>query len=287
MNYITAEELLNNVKEKLYQLYTANKIDDSIIYNRLNKLGSRFRLNQYPVKNTVLEVKNYCSSLPEDFHKAILLYGCFEYTLETSIPQQLTLDVTDNRECVYIDGDASVDLFRVIHKLDTQNRVYTQFDLLSLTKDSYSNCFEGILNGKSRSNNRVDIKNGNLITEFEEGLVYIEYITKLEGKDLMFPKHDRVTEWLEKEIVAEIFHYLYLNSEGDYQQRMMLTKQEASIAELSARSIIKTQEFDEMYKVTKVLTNRYNRIRINVWDDDKVYYPIKRVPLNKYGWHRR
>jgi len=282
MKTILVSTIIDKVKEKLSVYFENDSIDDAILYNKFDNLKSNFRLNDYILTSDVLVVENSQATLPEDFYKACLILGCYEYTVDEGYTGTWTVDEEKIDICEYSCNvnacrDECGNLINLVQKFNRYApRVYQKFDLLSLGQNMTNFCSDICINNSSKSGNTITINHGKITTEFEEGLIYVEYFKDLDiGTDYEIPYHPKVVQWLESEFILEIFETLYYNGLENIVQRYQNAKVNANRDYWSAKSILKTPEFTELYGISNALIERYNRIRYNIWDDtihSKSYY---------------
>ena len=278
MKTILVSTIINKVKEKLYRYFENDTIDDAILYNKFENLKSEFRLNDYPEGCSVMVVENYKATLPDDFHKACLLLACYEQQTISSSRYNETFcleerQVTEIEACKNVYEYCKDDCGNLISIVQKFNRydfgVYQHYEVLGLTKDSVKFCEKDCINRYSGSRNMVNIVNGEIITEFETGTIYMEYIKSLDiGHDYEIPYHPKVSQWLESEFILEIFETLWMNGETDVQQRYQVAKQNAQTHYFNAIKVLRTPHRSEFYNLANNLINRYNFIRDNVWNPD-------------------
>jgi len=299
MKRILLSKVINKVKEKLHVYFENDTIDDAILYNKFDNLKSNFRLNNYTVIPDLLFVENYKVDLPKDFYKAITVLGCFEYEEVGEYTGTWTIDETKVEEFNICESTCNVctdecgNLINIVQKFDRlPPKVFTKFDVLSLTKQSKDFCSELCINNKSTSQNQIQISDNQIFTEFASGFIYIEYFKSFDvGSDCEIPYHPRVNQWLESEFICEIFETMYLNGETDIQQRYQIAKQNANRDYISAKSILRTPEFTELYDLSRALTDRYNRLRLNIYDNEVhgiTYYsyrPDSHKYFNNINWN--
>lgn len=281
MKTILLSTIINKVKEKLSTYFDNNSIDDAILYNKFDNLKSNFRLNDYTVKSDVLIVRNCQAQLPDDFYKACLILGCYEYIVNENYTETWTVTEEEVDICEYNNASACKDecgnLINLVQKFDRYPpKIYNNFELMSVDERMSSVCSDICLNKASKSGNSITLNQDKILTEFQEGLIYIEYLQDMDiGKDYEIPYHPKVVQWLESEFICEIFETLYFNGKENILQRYQAAKVNANRDYWSAKSVLKTPEFTELYGISNALIERYNRLRLNIWDDvvhSKVLY---------------
>ena len=106
------------------------------------------------------------------------------------------------------------------------------------------------LNLNSHAWHAAVIKNGFLVTNFDEGVVYINYESLMEDDNgnLLVMDHPLVNEYYEYALKQRIFENLYINDENTA-NKMQLVEQRLRPARNNALSFINTPDFHEMKKV--------------------------------------
>lgn len=106
------------------------------------------------------------------------------------------------------------------------------------------------LNLNSHAWHAAVIKNGFLVTNFDEGVVYINYQSMMEDDDgnLLVMDHPMVNEYYEYALKQRIFENLYINDENTA-NKMQLVEQRIRPARNNALSFINTPDFNELRKM--------------------------------------
>jgi len=281
LNFITAQDLLNEVKNDLRVFFERAVVDDSHLYpvvrECLAKLGSKV----YPVGNSVIYIENYQGNLPEDFHKLILAVGCFSYTVKQTpnLNPQL-YDVSEAQLEDFLISKPSVtcldecgENFYVIQRFESFDVTYSEFTPLSLSNSSIPYCANDCFNKNILYQQQIDISNKKISAGFEKGYIYIDYLQKLEtedmdGKELLIPDFERIKEWIKAACVKKVFQVLYWNNDADVQQRYHDSKNELTVLEANARSFVKQVEFSELYDMRKTFYARYSKFEQMVYGNN-------------------
>ena len=192
MKYIKSNQLIDEVKNTLSSWFNSNKLDESILYSRIRYCLSKFRYETYPYKTTTLVVENYKATLPEDLINLNLALLCYQE--EAQNPLERYEDIVNTRDWVEaIDwGNTHVNDVMDLHKdgKDTIEKIvvsyndfpaliYNRFSPLTLSQKSDS-CTKTCLNSQGSTQSGAMVRNGELHTNQETGLVYIEYYSELE-----------------------------------------------------------------------------------------------------------
>lgn len=278
VHFITAQDILNEVKNDLRVYFERNVVDDSHLYPVIRECLSKMGSKIYPVNNTVIYIENYQGKLPDDFYKLVLAIGCFEYVIQSTPNTNPQLyDVSESQlEDFLISKPSETCLdecgenFYVIQRFETFDVKFTDFIPLSVSTSSIPYCSNNCFNPIGMSQNQIDITNKKISTGFSQGFIYMDYLQKLEsedvdGKDLLIPDFARIREWIKAACVKKIFQVIYWNNEADVQQRYIDSKNELSVLEQNARSFIKQIDFKELYDTRKIFYGRYDKFQQMVY----------------------
>ncbi len=272
VHFITAEELLAEVKNDLRVYFERAVIDSSHLYPVIRECLAKLGSKVYPVGNTVIYIQNSQGDLPSDFHKLILAVGCFTYTVKQT--PNLNPQLHDVSEAQLEDFliskpsetclDECGENFYVIQRFESFDVTYTDFAPLSISNSSIPYCVGNCFNKGVTSQNQIDISNKKINAGFDSGFVYIDYLQKLEkedldGVDLLIPDFARIKEWIKAACVKKVFQVLYWNNDADVQQRYNDSKNELTVLEANARSFVKQVDFKELYDMRKTFYSRYDK----------------------------
>lgn len=133
---------------------------------------------------------------------------------------------------------------------NVQGRRHEFHELIPMRIDKNKSVSADCLNLNSRAWHAAVIKNGFLVTNFDEGVVYINYQSLMEDDDgnLLVMDHPLVNEYYEYALKQRIFENLYNNDENTA-NKMQLVEQRIRPARNNALSFINTPDFNEMRKV--------------------------------------
>ena len=271
MRYIDAQEVIDNVMNELDNIFNTNStlLDDTILFPVIKRCMAKLRHNHLPMKWCVIRVDNNVGELPEDFYKAcsmilckseeVCCHGRYSECIHTEEQKVCSTSKCEDT-CQY--EKQCGDMYRVIEKrmggyLSRINR----YALLCPSKSSYPSCTDDCFNFKSKSPYEVDIQDNKIKTNFNKGLIHIDYLATLDDK---IPDNERIIEWVEKELIYKVFQILYYNGEGDYVRRYQEAKFNVDIAYRNAINIIKTPEVNEYYQLARNMQKRYNSC--NLWN---------------------
>jgi len=278
IKYIKAEKIINIVQEELSSYYETNQIDESILYSKLSRLMGKFRLETYPRDFCLVEVDHFKAKLPEDFYKACQILGCFKRKQCHYDRREETWTLRKEEVCEFSLCESICDactdecgnIYRIIQKFHRypETYEYTEFDVLCPTQDSIPYCSGDSINLHSNSKNQIRIDEEYIHTEFESGMIYINYLQKLEGEEFLIPDQPTVREWLIEELKTHALRILYQNGVPNLKQILDESKINLNSLQINAKNILRTFEWPEFYEVANIFMSRYGawREKIDVPD---------------------
>lgn len=278
INYIPAQELIREVKNELSSYFEKSALDESYLYPVIRTCLSKMGLKILPIKKAFLKLEEGVANLPCDFYKLEEAIGCGfcdQIDVDFNTPQFIEYEVSGvnicETECDYCSDDCG-NLYSIIQKFNTYSATYSELFLLRVSGcDEF--CCDGFQNVKSP--NEITIKNGKVYANFNQGFIYLEYLTNLETEDgdLLIPDQMTIRDWIKHEMMFVCFRKLYLNGEGDVQQRLQWMQGQLSILQTNAQSIYKRWDLKEAYDLRKILRSRFHKFNTAVYG--KYYgYPV-------------
>jgi len=270
-NFITAEELLSEVRNKLTSYFEDSSLDDSNMYPVIRSCLSQMGAKIYPTSSKVIHIRDYKGYLPEDFHKLILALGCSTYSMvstpnpnpqlhETILTKDVPLNLSDATLCKSECGT----YYQVVQKFEAYEAVFNDVYPLQVSNNSLYRCAENCWNKQIKSADQIEIKDNCLYAQFPTGSVYIEYLQKLEtdtpdDTDLLIPDFAPIREWIKAACIKEGLETLYFNASADVERRLQYAKNELSVREINAKSFLSRPELREMYDTRRVFYGRFNK----------------------------
>lgn len=266
VNYITAQELLAEVRNFLGKYMERAVLDDSVFYPKIRSCLSKCGAKIYPTGTQVIPIKDYRGELPQDFHKLIIAIACFDYTT-TSFNENPNLhDVPESEVHNYLISKPSYtcldkcgENFYVIQKYETFSVSYTDYAALKVSKSSWPKCSNNCFNKNVLSDNQIEITD-HITTNFQTGWIFMEYLQNLESQDqdLLIPDYAQIRDWIKGACITEGLKYLYLAGE-DVERKWQQFKMEEATLESNARSFVRQVDFKDIYDVRKLFFGRYNK----------------------------
>jgi hypothetical protein len=265
VNYVSSKTLLDEVRNEMPVYFETSKVDESILLPVIRKCVSQMGVGHFKEDKATLTVRQNKAILPKDFHRLSLAISCLGKTYTRPHPtmgimeQEVGLCKVDECDTFRIHLDECGNMFKIEQQLPYESWSWDQYALMSIEKSSFPSCHATCPNLHSDDPYSITIKNGEIFTNFAEGIVYIEYIVDPNtpnGYDI--PDNPKVREWIKETMKLKIFEYLYDNMEPDIENRLGNAKQRANAAELQAISVYKMSEFQQFYELRNRLAARYN-----------------------------
>jgi len=182
--------------------------------------------------------------------------------------------------------------YQLIQKINTTTRTYKTSFHLTISDENYrcgNDCSTNFIptgvtglvsNGKGPIN-EAQIDQGWLLTNFDSGKVYLNYVGDMIDNqgNVMVPDHEMINEYYEYALKERILENLLMNGEnvGD---RLQFINQKLRLARNYALSIVNTPNFAELKKMWEV--NRKAQYH-NYYNQFKSYYPQS---YSRYGYNR-
>lgn len=139
--------------------------------------------------------------------------------------------------------------------------------LIPMRIDKSKSVSADCINLNSKDNHAAVIKNGFLVTNFDEGVVYINYQSLMEDDqgNLLVMDHPYANEFYEYALKQRIYENLYMSGENVLNY-LQLVEQRLRAARNNAISLVNTPDFGEMKKVWEMnrkaqMHNYYNMFK--------------------------
>jgi hypothetical protein len=261
LQYIPADDVLNEVKNSLNTYFNQGVLDESTLYGKLRWCLSKMGLKIYPTHTAVVHLDGNCAKLPEDFHRLVYALGCgtFSTTWTDTNPHYVEQEVVTFSSPCHTQLDYCTDdqgnMYKILEQYDRYTVHYSNLFDLRIAQDASpyctAECFEF---SNYRSPHEITIKNCMIYTNFTQGSVYLEYLSKLETPDgdLLIPDYPAIIEWIKDVLVVECFQYLYDNQIGDVIQRLQKREARLHISQENAKAVYRQFEVQDLFDLVKL-----------------------------------
>jgi hypothetical protein len=270
MKYTTSTDLINEIRDELHHWVEQGKVDDSIFYPVIRLCLSNMGGRILPEKETVLDVYSYKATLPKDFDSLIMAMACV--TKEHVRPVTNAEITVENYDLTYtpvkqyeVHTNGCGVPYQIQRVIPYEAFSWTEFEVLSIAKQSKNKCNHNCMNLHSNSPNEITIENGLMMTNFPEGTVYLRYASSLEDDcDILIPDYPEITEWVKAELRAKAFKVMYWNNTPDITQQLGHTEKEAAVHKERARAFYKRPDLSDVYALRNTLARQYKTLSYGI-----------------------
>jgi|694.fasta_scaffold75644_6 hypothetical protein len=270
IKYINVEKVVSLVKNQLSSYFETNLVDESVLYENIKYLSSRFGLKIKNVNYDVLEVRNYKATLPYNFYKLKKAVGCFErrqvikesdYRQPVNVYQEISHHKINHCETSICTNECDEVVRLVQSRLDQTVFEWSEFKPLQIGTSVKNLIDSNCPNLKVEAEDEISINEKEIIANFETGEVYVEYYTSLSNDDgtLLIPDNDIIIKAYRTQMIKDVFEFLIYNTTENVGQRYQLAAKEADDAFRFAMSYLKTPEYSDVKKIGDYQKRNYNK----------------------------
>lgn len=274
LKYRTLDQLLDSVTDDLSVYESEGMIDRSQLIKVVQKVNKDLGLKINKDYEGVIDVENYKAKLPSNFYMAnhILVCGRCTWTEITTEQEVVAIDRSNCGEPVNYCCDQSCNQkmdcppYIVVDKKTCREYSINRVAVLDLKKSSHRDLCSDSPNWRSSCNWNGYIDNGDIVTNFRDGKLYLNYIGHLEDEDgnLLVLSHDLIDEYYEYALKERIFENIWLNGEEGVQNKLQylaMKKREARILALGITNMPEYSELESIHKYYRKRSHdRYDRI---------------------------
>jgi len=282
--YRTFDQLLNDVTID----FSSYSLEGMIEPQQLIKVATRvnydlgLRINR--TKDAIVDISHSKGKLPTDFQYLNYAFVCGDYKISNTLPSGTHIDTTQPKYVPAPDGgdigpcgdptckdvcvvqtcpETTTDKrgnttttyqgeYMVIQYVGAEEyRTYTRFFPLTIRAGSSVQCDCPNINQKAVD--VAEIKDGYLLTSFNAGKVYLNYLGAMEDEDgnLLVLDHPYCNEYYEYALKQRILENMIFAGENVSQQ-LGLIEQKFRAARNNALGFINTPDFKEVQKIWEV-----------------------------------
>lgn len=260
VNYKTFEhrpisELMAIVRQDLRQLDDEGLIDEGTVIKTVMACNDRLGITIRDVKQVCIPVINYKAKLPLNFEKLYYIAGLKVSNSNITITDRNPFDNTFDHDVIHeaeLDRGAigcGVEAYNVIIKRTAVTTIHNFGSWVSLevAPNCVSYCHPFSPNTKRTGRYRIEIKDGEIITPFRSGELYMMYLGSMQDEDgnILFPFHPLITPYYEWSIKEKIVMDAVFNSDGNYGEKLKFAQNERVKAWLDAFSITTDKSYGE------------------------------------------
>lgn len=275
--YISTEELFNNIKDDFSSFDNAGMIDEGKFYKHVVYIIGLLGTEWYETIDGFFEVKNYQVKLPSNFYQLEQAYKCFPFVGQNTQPAGIILTerkfdhfpVDCEPSCNPCPPQPSNCISNKFQQLVIQRNTmidnYTDFNLLSIGNSrTRSSCTSTCANLFSSNPDNITIQNGTMFTNFRDGSIYMVYnafpIDEESGLPLI-PNDERVIKCIEYYVKWKFMENAWVNNEADVAQKIQYFQVMYKDALGDAQYITKLPGFNIMVNKIKL-----DRGRLRFWN---------------------
>jgi len=263
IKYRSFDELVEDVSVDFSTYSLEGMIDPQQLIKVAMRVNFDLGLRIQPEKHRVLNLDKGKAKLPSDFYSLNYANICGNYTVEyqalagSHVEDVIIAPTTDcvpsedvpnncqpENTCINQCGD----YYQLIQKVKTETRVYETFLPLRVKPSkSVSGCCPNV---NYRSPNEIEVRDGFVYSNFDEGTIYINYQGSMEDEEgtLLVMDHPLVNEYYEYAIKQRILENMFFAGEQVTPQ-MQLIEPRLRAARNNALSFVNTPNFKELQKI--------------------------------------
>lgn len=281
MNFKTTESLFAKIKEDFYSFDAAGLIDEGKFYKDVQYVLAMLGIMYYRDVETMVDVKNYQTCLPEGFSELEALYRCnscgvnpvqmpegivFDEKTFNHYPETMIPDPHAPLICPDFWNQNPNNMFNVHRQLLIQRgcevRTYAPPVLMRPGNvNTKRSCSKTCANHYSVSDETFNIQNRKIYVNFKEGELLICYkafpIDEETGLP-MIPDSPIIEKAIEDHIKYNIIKNLRTNGDADVAQLLPLYQQDAQLSMGKAITETKTPSFSTMVHNIGLVRKRLN-----------------------------
>ena len=263
LKYRTFDELLDSVKIDLPGIDIENQIEAQQLIKRALFINKELGVKLNPRKTALIEIDRGIGKLPYDFSSASFAVLCTDKS-STDISHVKQTDTREDFGSVMTTPDAQDGLgskSNIAHvSFDSHNHPEVRYAdsrkehrykrLVPLNFVRHIKVAPDCPNLNTNSIYSVSIKDNFLHANFQDGTVYLEYVSLMEDDrgQLLVLDHEFVNDYYEYQIKDTIFENMFLNGEPNLERKMQLIAVKLDSARTAALSFVRTPDFKEFQK---------------------------------------
>jgi len=271
VNFKSAEYVYSKIKREFKSFGAVNMLDDSDFPLYTAEVLKKLGVSVYKEEEGILHVRNGKTKLPTDFMYLYAAYKCHHNSFETTrknfqncqiFENDITCDIikrTDNCliECESTDKILERITIKQYVNDNIEEHCYRNPTLLKLSPNVKPHCSEDCLNllghnhhhGHHHHNDEITINNGCILTNFNDGEIYLKYYAFPMDEDgcPMIPdiiEVEKAVEWYIK--LQVLLNYWMVDDLANAQNKWGKAEQEYEKWAAEARYISKLPSFNKM-----------------------------------------
>lgn len=268
IKYITLDEMMASVESDLSTFADEGMINRGIVIKVVRKVNEDLGLKINKERQAVVEVKHHKADLPADFQylQLALMSGHTDehylsnagdhlgnMTQEHQAPIEMPVVALCNPLEAGLQANDCGGKFWVTQRYQDRIVEHKSLRPVRLTKRVTRKwCTAEYENEHNHHDHtaeyEIDIEDGYITTSFEEGVLYLNYLTDMTDEDgnVLILDHPLVTEYYEYSVKKHLLENWMLNSNADVAQKLMYIKNELRDARLRALGFVNTVEYSQI-----------------------------------------
>lgn len=286
LRYKTFDQLMASVESDLEKFADEGFIVRPKFIKVIRDVNADLGLKLNSERETMLEVRDYETLLPEDFmflQLALATHVSYvrvptiggahteAHTIEKTVPNRAcSLHSCDSGSC---NGPCN-NCTWITQTIGIKTFTFTDLKPLSLSRGSLGKCSDGCMNLQFRSPHQIHIREDHANFSFREGKVYINYLADMMDDDnnIILLDHPIVNDYYEYAVKERFFENMMINKEGDFINIVKLMNEKKREARTRAINFINVPEFGEIQKMYMDNRHRFYKKYIKYFNDSNQGY---------------
>jgi hypothetical protein len=265
LKYITFDQLMASVESDLSTYADNNMINRGICLKIARKVNHDLGLKIFRERETTLKIVDYKADLPEDFMYLQLALICKD-PIQFSMPAGSILGthtqetdvivpcVKPDKTCLNSNGGS----FWVTQIFKEKTIKVSNLMPIRISKKGLKFCSDNCINTGWSGAYEMDIQEGQIVTNFREGDVYINYLSDMVDleNNILILDHPLVTGYYEYAIKKHLLEGFMINGEADVERKLSYIAEQLKEARIAALNFTNTVEYTDIQDIF-----RANRLR--------------------------
>lgn len=262
IKYITLDQLMASVESDMSTFADEGMINRGIAIKVVRKVNEDLGLKINREREHVVEVKHHKADLPADFqYLQLALMSSTKYEYHTNAGESLG-NLTEEHDAPIVlpvtslcdplsAGQQTNDCggkFYVTQRYQERVLHHTDLHPVRLTARTASRCIPEFLHHHRGAQYEIDIDEGFITTSFEEGILYLSYLSDMVDREgnVLILDHPLLTEYYEYAVKKHLLENWMLNSNADVANKLVYIKNELKEARLRALNFVNTIEYSQI-----------------------------------------
>jgi hypothetical protein len=273
-DFVSPESLYAEVKEELKTYFQTGVVDDLLFSRYTEDCLSRLGRSSFRIVENFFNLEDFETRLPENFKAVRELWLVtpheVSYRMPTATYEQTSFKIDSDLDEDRCEPSCTPNEIKVTYK--TTGTVIQRFTKQYLLKPgnihAKESCATDFLNTFTDSLDTFDIRNGKIVTNFREGVLYLVYYAKeYDDNDYqLIPDSIRIKDYIKAYLKYKCFETIYNNiSDETLNQvagKLAYYEKKLDEAKEIAETEIKKQTIHKQILATKSARNRFNKFLI-------------------------